>query len=71
MYTYRCPQDRAEAGDLVGAGSIGDACTRWVGSVGHCRGTDLVAAGTGEGAIRLFRMQASVGRQGRMSLARP
>ena len=38
-----------------GAGSIGGAAAAWVGSIAVCRGSDLVASGSGDGVIRLWK----------------
>ncbi|KAL3139189.1 hypothetical protein ABBQ32_005966 [Trebouxia sp. C0010 RCD-2024] len=40
----------------VGAGSVGGDAASWIGAVGVCKGTDLVASGAGDGVIRLWQV---------------
>lgn len=45
--------------EQVGAGSMGDACTRWINSLGLCKGTDMFASGAGDGVVRLWKMEGN------------
>ncbi|CAG9461167.1 unnamed protein product [Pedinophyceae sp. YPF-701] len=43
-----------ENGAAVGAGCVGEACASWISSIAVAKGSDLVASGAGNGAIRLW-----------------
>ncbi|DBB02380.1 hypothetical protein WJX82_006529 [Trebouxia sp. C0006] len=40
----------------VGPGSVGGDAASWIGAVGVCKGTDLVASGAGDGVVRLWQV---------------
>ncbi|EFN55906.1 hypothetical protein CHLNCDRAFT_22742 [Chlorella variabilis] len=56
MFTMRRDGEEAE-----GAGSVGGDAATWVGSVGVCRGSDLLASGAGDGVVRLWRVADAKG----------
>lgn len=43
----------------VGAGSVGGDAATWVNSVAVCKGSDLVASGSGDGVVRLWAIKES------------
>ncbi|KAI3437620.1 hypothetical protein D9Q98_000072 [Chlorella vulgaris] len=51
----------ADGEGAEGAGSVGGDAATWVGSVGVCRGSDLVASGAGDGVVRLWRVADAKG----------